>query len=198
METDGELALVISSILSMSLTHKTERKGELSLFKVLEHNYRTIPSAPSIYDVETSHQETWRDTYISVVQLAAFAQSKNVQPGDVVDVFCANKPILLHMWLAMSAIGAAPAFINYNLSKQPLLHCIKVSGAKLILADESISVQLTEHNDALSELGVEVVVLDESILKHIGDMPTKAPTFDPSNNKPTDLSCIFYTRYNEL
>lgn len=126
--------------------------------------------------------------------MSAFFVSKHVRHGDIVVVDYTNKPILFHIWMALNAIGAAPAFINYNLSGGSLVHCLKVSTARLMILDPDVTEKVFSSQDELLSLGLELVIFDDAQLQQIDALPAERPDHDPSTNKPTDPSCILYTR----
>jgi len=66
-------------------------------------------------------------------QVARWAQSVGVKRGDVVALMMENKPESLFVSTGLAKIGAVAALINNNLRAKPLLHCIKVSHAKILL-----------------------------------------------------------------
>ena len=130
--------------------------------------------------------------------MAAFFSSKNVQPGEVVVVDCTNKPTLIHMWLALDAIGAAAAFVNYNLTGDPLLHCLRVSKAKLLIVDEDLTDKVLPLQQEIVDMGFEIVIFDNRQLEEINSLPLKRPDYDARRKQLTDISCIFYTRYQSV
>ena len=69
-------------------------------------------------------------------QYGHYFLSLGVQPGQVVAYYLQNSAEFAISWLALWAIGCAPAFINYNLAGPALIHCLKDSGAKILFVDE--------------------------------------------------------------
>jgi acyl-CoA synthetase (AMP-forming)/AMP-acid ligase II len=110
-----------------------------------------------------------------------------------------NSPDFMFAWLGLWSIGAAPAMINYNLAGKALLHCLKISGAKLLLVDEepALRSRVEEVGAQLEgELTIRVIVVDSAV---------KAGIRATSNERPSDAyreavkgdghMCLFYTRY---
>lgn len=64
-----------------------------------------------------------------------FLQS-GVCKGDVVAIFSPNCPMFIWVWLGLVKIGCVGAFINFNIRSKSLLHCLKISGAKILVAAE--------------------------------------------------------------
>ena len=53
--------------------------------------------------------------------------------GDAVALFMENRPEYVGVWLGLAKIGVVPAFINYNLKQEPLLHTIHVADCRAII-----------------------------------------------------------------
>ena len=124
--------------------------------------------------------------------------SQGVKPQDLVGFYLQNSPDFIFAWLGLWAIGAAPAMINYNLSGQALLHCLKLSGAKLLLvdADEALAARVSEQSDTLSsELGMSCATLDQDLKKTIYGLEPKRPEDVYREAVQGDWPmCLFYTR----
>ena len=79
---------------------------------------------------------TYREVHDRAVQYAHFFLSCGVKAGELVAVYLQNRAEFLFTWLGLWAIGCAPAAINYNLSGDALVHCLRISGARLVIEDE--------------------------------------------------------------
>lgn len=67
-----------------------------------------------------------------------------------------NSEKFIFLWLGLWAIGAKPAFINYNLTGKALAHCIRVSTTRLVLVDLEIEHNVTQEvKDELSRVQFE-------------------------------------------
>ena len=64
---------------------------------------------------------------------AHWAASKGLKKGDVVSIYMENKPEYIITWLGLAKIGVTSALINTNLTGKGLVHCIKISDAKLLI-----------------------------------------------------------------
>ena len=60
-------------------------------------------------------------------------RKQGISAGDTVSIIVDNRPEYVAIWLGLSKIGAISALINYNLRKDSLLHCIKVSNSKAVV-----------------------------------------------------------------
>lgn len=102
------------------------------------------------------------------------------------------------MWLALASLGAIPAYINYNLSGEHLIHCVKTSLSKLLIVDEEVSNKLVGSVAAIKEMGIDIVTLNRSRLDMINSLSPFRSDFDPGMNKQTTVSCICFTRSVKL
>jgi acyl-CoA synthetase (AMP-forming)/AMP-acid ligase II len=60
--------------------------------------------------------------------------------------------------LAIWALGTAPAMINYNLTGDALVHCLKISNSKVLVVDEDADCRqrVEECRDRIEqELGIK-------------------------------------------
>lgn len=103
---------------------------------------------------------SWRETYDSVNRYAQFLLDNHVAPGDFVATYLMNSPDFIHHLLGSWAIGAAPALVNYHLTGEGLVHCLKVASSKILVVDEDEGCQqrVQQVRPRLEELGIRVVV----------------------------------------
>jgi fatty-acyl-CoA synthase len=80
---------------------------------------------------------TYRDLDMRSNRVAAWARSVGLGPGDTVALLMENRPEFIMAWLGLAKAGVCSALINTNLTGQPLIHALDVSGAdRLILGAE--------------------------------------------------------------
>lgn len=93
-------------------------------------------------------------------------------------MYMMNRPEFLFAHLGSWSIGSAPAWINYNLAGDALVHCLKVSGAKVLLVDEDQ--ECRDRIEAVrekleNELGMTVLVLDTALKGEISRLEPARP-----------------------
>ena len=89
--------------------------------------------------------------------------------------------------------------INYNLAGRPLLHCVKVPAAKLLMADDDP--EFVSRIDGVretleGEYGMEIVIMNPSTKAEIRSQ--KAEKVDDVYRKVVKGDwpmCLFYTRF---
>lgn len=121
---------------------------------------------------------TWAETYANACRYGQFLLDNGVKPGELVGQYMMNRPEFLFAHLGMWSIGTAPAWINYNLAGDALVHCLKVSGSKVLLVDEDAGCiqRIEEVRGRLeSELGMTIKILDQSQKGEISRLEPKRP-----------------------
>ncbi len=102
------------------------------------------------------------------------------------------------IWLALTCIGAAPAFINNNLEGKALLHCTDVSQSKIIIVeDEGGCRSRVEASRAdLEARNTKVIILDQTLQNQIESSPVElVPNSYRDNMEMSFPACLIYTRY---
>uniref|UniRef100_A0A672K5F5 Long-chain-fatty-acid--CoA ligase n=1 Tax=Sinocyclocheilus grahami TaxID=75366 RepID=A0A672K5F5_SINGR len=110
----------------------------------MHHYIRTRSTVPSIFAqrvalhpdkaalVEESTGEVWSFSELDRRSnaVAQWAVAQGWRSGDVVAVFMESRPLMVALWLGLAKVGVEPALINFNLRRDPLMHCMGVSGAR--------------------------------------------------------------------
>lgn len=135
-----------SSLIAASISiSRAERRDQVNIFYVLEKYATTKSTAGSPFLIYNSKAWTFREVYDIVLQYGTWLKTKYaIQPREVVALDFMNCPQFIFLWFALWSLGACPALINYNLTGQPLLHCIKTSTARLLFIDEEVKPRLTK------------------------------------------------------
>ena len=191
--------------LTFSRAVKRVQEGRVNFFYTLEEVVHRVP-VDHIWLLYRSRAWTYRQGMEQVYKAANWFLSIGLKKGDYVALDFMNKPYFIFMWMALFAIGMKPAMINFNLASSPLLHCIKISEAKLLIVDSEIEERVSTVADDLKKLGIRVISFqDEDCSKTLfGDevicesdlerFPTTRP--DDSYRSPETLegtSMFMYT-----
>jgi acyl-CoA synthetase (AMP-forming)/AMP-acid ligase II len=88
--------------------------------------------------------------------------ARGIVRGDIVAFYLQNSAEFMFAWLALLAINAAPAMVNFNLTGAAFVHCVRIANAKLILVDEDIKDNVLKNEDLMG-MGTEVVILIEKL-----------------------------------
>jgi acyl-coenzyme A synthetase/AMP-(fatty) acid ligase len=170
-----------------------EKKDRLNQFYRLE-DQALGKQADKAFLVFEGRQWTYKEMYQIVLKYGTWLKKTyDIKPKEIVAMDFMNSEKFIFLWFGLWAIGAKPAFINYNLAEKALSHCVKVSTARLALIDPQVQDKFTQElRDGLP--GVEFVVLtpelEVEVLSTEGIRePDSARTEDLSRN----MAALIYT-----
>lgn len=169
------------------------------MYYAFEEAVNLDPKGDAIWSREGCY--SWEETQQRVNQYAQWYLSQGVKPNDLVSFYLTNSPEFIFAWLGLWAVGAAPTMINYNLSGNALIHCLKVAGSKLIIVDEDPALRNRIEGDraGIENLGMTIHCLDGALKQNILALKPERP-HDSCRAQVTGSSpvSIFYTRYFSL
>lgn len=154
-----------------------ESKGRLNTWYFFDATASKYPDALAIWSREGIY--TFRETRDRAAQYAHFFLSRGVKRGELVALYLQNRPEFIFAWLGLWCLGCAPAAINYNLAGDALVHCLRISRARIVLVDdeEGCRGRMEEVQGVVGgDLGMETVTVDETFnTKVIPSLPTTLP-----------------------
>lgn len=113
-------------------------------------------------------------------------------------MYMMNRPEFIFAHLGSWSIGSAPAWINYNLAGDALVHCLKVAQAKVIIVDEDAECRArieAVRGRLEEELGMEIRILDQSLKGEISRMEPVRPGDELRKDVKGKFPLfLFYTR----
>ncbi|KAB8220654.1 hypothetical protein BDV33DRAFT_92085 [Aspergillus novoparasiticus] len=157
----------------------SQKKGNIWFF--FKETAARYPDMVCIWTRERSY--TYRETLAFSNQYAHFFLSKGVKKGDLVAFYLQNRAEFIFAWLGLWSIGCAPAAINYNLSGDALMHCLKISDAKLVLVDDDdeCRARINERKSTIEgDLGMELITVDPTFTTTV---LSRFPTDVPENGR---------------
>lgn len=141
---------------------------------------------------------SWQQTHDHACRYAQLLLSFGVQPGDAVSFYMTNSVDFVLAMLGTWAIGSFPAFINYNLTGEGLIHCLKLCESKVLLVDEDSAVAKAVEDlrpQIENELGMRIIRLDASQRAQIATLEAKRPSDGlRANVQALDTAMILFTR----
>lgn len=170
-------------------------KGQTSFYHVFEDAVKNNGNTEAIWFNGASL--SYNQTYDRVHQYAQWFLSQGVIPGDFVVFYLTNSPDFLCAWLALLAIGAAPALVNTNLGSKALIHCVDIAEANLILADggQEMLGRLDGVRPDLEATGHRIVNLQDVRDHILGLVPIRPEDEFRKTVQPTSSLALAYTRY---
>lgn len=188
-----------NALISSSL----EGKDKVNAFYHLENHAKAKTTANHPFLVYEGTTWTYKEAHDIVLKYAAWLKTNfAIAPKEVVALDSMNSPMFIFIWLALWSLGAFPAFINYNLTSEPLLHCVKTSTARIIFVDDEVREKIS--SDVLEALEseefrdgkgpVEVVYVGADREREIMTLKGfREPDTSRSGATMTSMSLLIYT-----
>ena len=194
------LYALFSSTVKTSLLEKRDR---VNFFYTLEQHATAKSTADFPFVVYEGRSWTFKEVHDTVLKYAAWLKKTyNIAPKEIVAMDFMNSPQFIFVWMALWSLGAHPAFINYNLTGNPLLHCIRVSTARIVFVDAEVRSKFTsEVADAVASQDfrdgkgpVEVVFFNQDTEQQILGMEgVREPDSSRSGIVGHDMAILIYT-----
>lgn len=166
----------------------------MNLFYQLENLATTKSSENRVFLRFEDRAYTYEQAYDTVLRYANWLKDRRgVKRGDLVGLDFQNTDTFIFLVLATWAIGASPALLNYNLTGNPLIHCVNKSTARLVLVDPVVAGNVSE--DVRSALGgVIFEVVTPELEQEMLAMDSVRPADElRSGFKDKDMAMLIYT-----
>jgi fatty-acyl-CoA synthase len=99
---------------------------------------------------DESRSLTYRELDNMANRFGHWAKSRGLRRSDTIALMMTNRIEYLAAWIGFSKVGIATALINTNLTGQGLAHCLTISGAFQVVADEDCWRQIEEARPLVS------------------------------------------------
>ena len=165
-------------------------------FYILEEHATSKSSADRPFLMFEGREWTYKQVYDTVIKCGTWLKQKHaIKKGEIVAMDFMNGPTFIFLWFGIWSIGAYPAFINYNLTAEPLLHTIKTSTSRIVLVDEEIRPHFTQKElDALRSHNIKTVFFDASIEQEIlNTQGIREPESARGGTELTGIAALIYT-----
>ncbi|PWW80273.1 acetyl-CoA synthetase-like protein [Tuber magnatum] len=179
-----------------------ERRGKLSPFYHIEKYALSPADCERPFLIYQGREYSYKEAYELVLKYAAWLRERyNVRKNEIIAMDFTNKPVMIWIWLGLWALGAKPALINYNLEGDRLVHCVKISTARLVFIDVEVKEVLegTEGEETRRRLetdgaGREVVIFDEATERVVETWKGFRPGDEERDGvKLPDMAMLVYT-----
>ena len=130
-----------------------DKKDRVNVFYKLEERAKDPNFANHPCLIYEGRTWTFAEAYDATLKHANWLKTEyGIAAKEIVALDYMNSPTFLWMIYALWSLGAIPALINYNLTSNALIHCIKTSTARLVFVDQEVQHNLTEEvTNALSQ-----------------------------------------------
>ncbi|KAI6782667.1 Fatty acid transporter protein-like protein [Emericellopsis cladophorae] len=184
---DGQYTALVRTLYRM----KTDR---LNVFYLLEEWAQSRSHAHRNLVLFEGKRHTYAQVYDRVLRYGTWMKENlGVKSGDIVAMDFQNSDSFIFVWFALWAVGAKPAFINYNLTGNALTHCIKVAETSLCLVDPAVEDNVTDDVKAENP-GVKFVTFTpETEAQAFAAPPNRLPDEQRSQADYADMAILIYT-----
>ncbi len=164
-----ELASPLSSWLSVARgVVRILPNSRWTMTRLLDERVKAAPNDPALAYLDRRY--TWRELDAEVNRWANVLLDEGIRPGDVVALMMDNRPEYLFAVHGLDRIGASAALINTNLTGAPLVHAVKIGGARKVIAGD-------EHAEAVDAVrgDLEGVDAERGVLVHVEHETERRP-----------------------
>lgn len=140
---------------------------------------------------------TWDETYRMSNKYGNFLQANGVVSGSMVGFYLMNSPEFVFTSLGTWSMGSGLGWINYHLAGDSLVHCLKVSTARVVIVDEdeACRARIEEVRERIEkDLKMKIIILDAETRRAIDAMPDTPPDEKYRRSvKPMEPALLMYT-----
>lgn len=200
---DYDLFLLRNLLSSSGSARWASMRDRLNQFYTLEQHATSRSTANHPFLLYDGKSYTFKQVYDISLRYGNWLKTKfGISAGEVVAMDFMNCANFVFIWFGLWAIGAKPAFINYNLASTPLVHSLRTSTARVILVDPEVRESFTEEvmasltaNDFRENKGpAEVVFFDAALEAEAHSaQPKRYPDELRTGQTLSDLAILIYT-----
>jgi acyl-CoA synthetase (AMP-forming)/AMP-acid ligase II len=169
------------------------KRDEINPFYFLEEHAKG-PLSDKTLLIFDDRRWSYQAVYETVLKYGTWLKTKyEIKPKEIVAINFMNSDKFIFLWLGLWAIGAKPAFINYNLTDNAFLHCVNVSTSRLVLIDPQVYYRLSQQVwDQLPDVLCEVFSpeFEAEVMSTIG---VREPNSTRSEDRVSNLGMIVFT-----
>jgi acyl-CoA synthetase (AMP-forming)/AMP-acid ligase II len=130
-----------------------------------------------------------------VVRYANWFLELGVERDECVAFYLQNSAEFMFAWMGLLVMNAYPAMVNFNLEGGGLVHCVRISKARIILIDDELARRVLE-NDNLKSLGLQMLVLNDDLKTQIeGRAARDLPESVTHGSNEMSAVALRYTRH---
>ncbi|KAI0455697.1 fatty-acyl-CoA synthase [Xylaria acuta] len=179
-------------LLGLRYIAQKTRENKLLYYNILEERAETA-EGDNVGLIFEDRQWTYRELYHALQPIANWLlKDLGIKKGEVVAVDGGNTPEYLMIMLALEAIGASAALLNCNLTGNGLVHCIKLSTSRYVLADKDIQKLVSPIESELKDAGIETIYYSPSFVETLKDTEP-LPKERRMDLDPTGTAFLLYT-----
>ncbi|RMD42908.1 hypothetical protein DV735_g2226, partial [Chaetothyriales sp. CBS 134920] len=175
-------------------TAQAAKEDRISAWYIIEERCKQRWNKRALWTREREY--TFGELYEQSVRYGTWMLEQGIQPGELVGMYLINSAEFMMVWFATLSIGAAPAFINYNLEGEGLLHCLAVCETKILLVDEDEACQqrINASHEKIEASGTKIFLHNAAFKQQISSRPVQPPSKEYLKGlSPEFPLCLIYT-----
>ncbi|KAI1463244.1 acetyl-CoA synthetase-like protein [Daldinia caldariorum] len=170
------------------------RNDRCNIFYTLEDAAKNTATSNHPFILFQDKSWTYAEVYEMALRYGNWFKTKfGVKPKDIVAVDLQNSVHFIFISFGLWSIGAKPAYINYNLTDQPLIHCVKTANSVLMLVDPEVAVNIDDNvRESLGGLRIEYLT-EEVKAEALAAEPARPSDSLRSGEAAKDIAILIYT-----
>lgn len=171
-----------------------ERKDRCSTFYTLEEAAKNKSTSNRPFIRFQDKSWTYAEVYEMALKYGNWFKTKfGVKSKDIVAVDLQNSDHFIFICFGLWSIGAKPAYINYNLTGQPLVHCVNTANSILMLVDPEVATNVDDSvREKLGDLRIEFLT-EEAKAEVLATEPVRPSDSLRSGEVSKDIAILIYT-----
>ena len=191
----GSLASI--STAAQKFTEERMRDNRLLVYHNFEYWASNPQTASNLFLIFENRTYTYKQFFDQIGRVGNWLlQEFGIRKHEIVAIDGGNTPEYLLLWFGLESIGACPAFINCNLTKEPLIHSVKLCESRYLIADTDVRSLVEPCREDLENSSCKIIYYDQSLFESFPNDPTLT-TIPPPDRRtgllPTDTSGLIYT-----
>ncbi|KAI1392515.1 fatty acid transporter [Hypoxylon trugodes] len=177
---------------SAKLIMEKHRQGKTHIYHTFE-SHANSSKGDLTFLVFEGREWTYKDIFKAIQPVGNWLMKDlGIEKGEMVALDGGNSPEFILVWLALEAIGAPVAFINCNLTGQPLVHSVKVAKARYLLSDSDVRPLISPVEEELASSGTKTIYYSPEFISTLKDTEM-LPASRRANVTPNDVGALIYT-----
>jgi acyl-CoA synthetase (AMP-forming)/AMP-acid ligase II len=167
-------------------------KDRMLTYHILEEHAHG-PNADALFLIFEDRKWTYAQFFADLQRVGNWLMKDlGVNQGEMVALDGGNSPEYLLVWFALEGIGCATAFINSNLTAQPLIHSATLCDSRYLVTDLNNIHNVGPHESDLASHNVKVIYYSPAFMTSLTDT-TPLPQFRRSGIRPDSIRNLIYT-----
>ncbi|KAI1351124.1 fatty-acyl-CoA synthase [Xylaria sp. FL0043] len=159
----------LNMMLTMRYIAKQARENKLLTYTVFEDRAGT-PEGDNVCLIFEGRQWTYTEFYNAIQPVANWLlKDLGIKKDEIVALDGGNTPEYLLIIFALEAIGASSALLNCNLTGNALVHSVKLSKTRYLIADEQVRNLVSPVEAEMKDAGIETIYYCPTFLEALKD-----------------------------